>query len=230
MNFIKNKLYILLLFITYALPLGGIGISFLNNMTSYEGNENDGNFNLISADNGLEQGASFFIYFDALPSDLAIEYRKEVKWQELNSTITFNDNQTTNPLFTARTSDYLTIRKDLVDLSIPILAKVALSVGGGVNAHKSVIPSIALLKDIYDVEDISDLYNQASQDWDEDAIYDKLADYAMESSGLHIQCGVQAKILMLNIFANAKYTFILQDDNDSIQSFSGVAIGVAYGL
>ncbi len=57
-----------------------------------------------------------------------------------------------------------------MDLSIPILAKVALSVGGGVNAHKSVIPSIALLKDIYDVEDISDLYNQASQDWDEDAI------------------------------------------------------------
>ena len=230
MNFIKNKLYILLLFITYALPLVGIGFSGLNNMITYEENEEDGNFNLISEDNGLEQGASLFIYFDTLPNDLAIEYSKEVKWQELNSTITFNDNQTTNPLFTARTSDYLTIRKDIVDLSIPILAKVALSVGGGVNAHKSVIPSIALLKDIYNVEDVSDLYDEASANWDEDAIYDKLADYAMESSGLHIQCGVQAKILMLNIFANVKYTFILKDDNDSIQSFPGGTIGVAYGL
>ena len=230
MNFIKNKLYILLLFITYALPLVGIGFSGLNNMITYEENEEDGNFNLISEDNGLEQGASLFIYFDTLPNDLAIEYSKEVKWQELNSTITFNNNQTTNPLFTARTSDYLTIRKDIVDLSIPILAKVALSVGGGVNAHKSVIPSIALLKDIYNVEDVSDLYDEASANWDEDAIYDKLADYAMESSGLHIQCGVQAKILMLNIFANVKYTFILKDDNDSIQSFPGGTIGVAYGL
>ena len=38
MNFIKNKLYILLL-IAYAFPLGGIGLSGLNYMVSYEGDE-----------------------------------------------------------------------------------------------------------------------------------------------------------------------------------------------
>lgn len=230
MIFIKNKIYILLLLITYILPLGGIGVSWLNNMISSEGYEQDNNFSLSFEDSTLEQGASFFIYFDALPSDLAIEYSKEIKSQSLSSIIAYNNEEIQGKLFTVRTSDYLTIRKDIMDLSIPILAKVALSVGGGVNAHKSVIPSIALLKDIYNVEDVSDLYNQASQDWDEDAIYDKLADHAMESSGLHIQCGVQAKILILNIFANVKYTFILTDDNDSIQSFPGVTIGVAYGL
>ena len=45
--------------------------------------------------------------------------------KELNTTIL------TNPSYAGRVSDYFTVRKDLMDLSIPILAKVALSVGGG---------------------------------------------------------------------------------------------------
>ena len=53
MNCIKNKVYILLLLITYAFPLGGIGVSFLNNIISYDGTESDGNFNLSYQDNGL---------------------------------------------------------------------------------------------------------------------------------------------------------------------------------
>jgi hypothetical protein len=230
MIFIKNKLYILLLLITYILPLGGIGVSWLNNIISSEGYEQDNNFSLSFEDSGLEQGPNIFIYFDALPNNLAIEYSKEIKWQELNSTIIFNDESITNPLFTVRTSDYLTIRKDIVDLSIPILAKVALSIGGGFNTHKSVAPSINLLKDIYDVEELGDLYNQASEKWDQNAIIGKLEDNAIKSSGLHIQCGLQAKILMLNAFVNTKYTFIIKDDNNSIESFPGITIGLAFGI
>ena len=226
---LKNKIYILLLFLTYVFPLGGIGIGGLANNISFEGNENDGNFNLSSQNNGLENGFNLFIYFDALPLDLAIEYSKEIKVQELTSMITFNGDEIENPLFTARTSDYLTLRKDIKSLSIPILAKVAFSLGGGLNSHKSVIPSIALLKDIYNVEDINDLYNQASQDWEKDAVAEKIEDYAQNSSGLHIQFGFQGKILMFNIFANAKYTFIT-DTNNSIDSFPGYSIGFAYGI
>ena len=62
MNCIKNKLYILLL-IAYAFPLGGIGVSGLNNMVAYDVNDSDGGFNLRYQDNGLEQGLNFFIYF-----------------------------------------------------------------------------------------------------------------------------------------------------------------------
>ena len=231
MNCIKNKVYILLLLITYAFPLGGIGVSFLNNIISYDGTESDGNFNLSYQDNnGLESGGNIFIYFDALPMDLAIEYSKEVKWQELNLTIDFNDNEFTNPSYAGRSSDYLTIRKDVIDLSIPVLAKVALSFGGGINKHESIVPSIALLKDIYDVDDIDNLYNEAEEVWDENAIYDAFTDHSMDASGLHIQCGVQAKVLMLNAFINAKYTFIIKDDNNSIQNFPGFTIGLAYGI
>ena len=229
MNFIKNQLYILLL-IAYAFPLGGIGLSYLNNIISYEGNESDGNFNLSYQDNGLEQGFNFFIYFDALPSDFAIEYSKEFKYQELNSTITFNGSEITNPSYTGRISDYFTVKKDLMDLSIPILAKVALSIGGGFNKHKSIVPSIELLKDIYNIENIDDLYNAAEEDWNENAVYDALENNSMDASGLHIQCGIQAKVLMLNAFVNAKYTFITKDDNNSIESFPGFTIGLAYGI
>tara|TARA_Y100001968_G_scaffold332126_1_gene389171 strand:- start:5980 stop:6666 length:687 start_codon:yes stop_codon:yes gene_type:complete len=228
MNFIKNKLYILLL-IACAFPLGGIGLSGLNNIISYEGNEIDGGFNLSYQDNGLEQGFNFFIYFDALPSDFTIEYSKEFKYQELTSTITFNGSEMINPSYAGRMSDYFTVRKDLMDLSIPILAKVALSVGGGFNMHKSIVPSIELLKDIYNIDDINDLYSATEQNWDENAIYNKLENHAMDASGLHIQFGIQAKVLMLNTFVSAKYTFITKDNN-SIDSFPGITIGLAYGI
>ncbi len=229
MNCIKNKLYILLL-ITYAFPLGGIGLSGLNNIISNKGSETDDNFNLSYQDNGLEQGFNFFIYFDALPSDLAIEYSKEFKFQELNAIITFNGSEISNPSYAGRISDYFTVRKDLMDLSIPILAKVALSVGGGFNTHKSIIPSISLLKDIYDTEDLNTLFTSAEQDWNSDDVYNALNDNSIDATGLHIQCGVQAKVLMLSAFITAKYTFITKDDNNSIDSFPGFTLGLAYGL
>ena len=237
MNFIKNKLYILLL-IAYAFPLGGIGFSGLTNIISYDGNDSDygdaRTMNLNYKDNGLEQGFNLFIYFDALPSNLAIEYSKEFKYQELTSTINFNGSEITNPSYAGRISDYFTVRKDLMDLSIPILAKVALSVGGGFNKHKYIVPSIALLYDMYNIPsgggNLPDLFNAAEEDWDPNAVYDALADNAMDASGLHIQCGIQAKVLMLNAFITAKYTFITKDDHNSIDSFPGFTIGLAYGI
>jgi len=229
MNCIKNKLYILLL-ITYAFPLGGIGLSGLNNIISNKGSETDDNFNLSYQDNGLEQGFNFFIYFDALPSDLAIEYSKEFKFQELNAIITFNGSEISNQSYAGRISDYFTVRKDLMDLSIPILAKVALSVGGGFNTHKSIIPSISLLKDIYDTEDLNTLFTSAEQGWNSDDVRNALNDNGIDATGLHIQCGVQAKVLMLSAFITAKYTFITKDDNNSIDSFPGFTLGLAYGL
>ena len=235
MNFIKNKLYILLL-IAYAFPLGGIGFSLQNNMVAYDVNETSSqggvDLNLSFQDNGLEQGFNFFIYFDALPLDFAIEYSKEFKYQELNTTIGWGgESEITNPSYAGRMSDYFTVRKDLMDLSIPILAKVALNIGAGFNTHKYILPSITLLENIYDInDDFEELYNAAEQDWDEDDVYDALKENAIDASGIHLQCGIQAKVLMLNAFINAKYTFITKDDNNSIDSFPGFTIGLAYGI
>ena len=226
---LKNKL-IILLSLSFVFPLGGIGVSGLNNFISYDMNESVESFDLSFQDNGAEIGANFFIYYDALPFDLAIEYSKELKYQNLNSTIAFNGSEFNSQAYTGRKSDYFTIRKDFMDISIPILAKIALNVGGGFNTHQSIIPSIALLQDIYNIEDIENLYNAAEQNWDENDIYDALDNNAIDASGIHLQFGVQAKVLMLNAFINAKYTFIINDDSDSLDSFPGLTLGLAYGL
>ena len=229
MNSLKNKL-IIILSLSFIFPLGGIGISGLSNFITYDVEEKADDFELSFKNNGLEQGFNFFIYFDALPLDFAIEYSKEFKYQELNSTIKFIESETTNPSYAGRMSDYFTIRKHFMDLSVPILAKVALNIGAGFNTHKSILPSIALLQDIYDIYVLVDLYNAAEQDWNENSFYDALEENAIDASGIHLQCGIQAKVLMLNAFVTAKYTFITKDDNNSIDSFPGFTIGLAYGI
>ena len=238
MRLIKNKLYILLL-ITFSFPLGGIGFSYINNMVIYDVNEpstdaEERNFNLFFEDNGLEQGFNFFVYFDALPLGLAIEYSKEFKYQKLLSTVTFNQGSEisilNNPSYSGRESDYFTVKRDLMDLSIPILAKVALSIGGGVNTHKYVVPSISLLNEIYNTQYLDDLFDAAEQNWDSNDVYDMLANNAMDAYGIHIQFGIQAKVLMLNAFINAKYTIITKDDNNSIDNFPGLTLGLAYSF
>ena len=233
MIFIKNYLFILILLISYILPLGGIGLSGIRNSISINNSESEGALDLdFKSNSSSENGVNLFIYFDALPKDLAIEYNREIKLQPLTTTITYDDlgDPIDGELSTFRISDYLTIRKEVVGLSIPILAKAALYVGGGLNQHKSVIPSISLLKDIYDVEVIDELYDEANQNWDGDAFIEKLEKNALKSNGLHIQAGIQGKILIFNLFANARYTFIINDDGNSIENFPGITVGMAYGF
>ena len=234
MIFIKNYLFILILLISYILPLGGIGLSGIRNSISIDNSESEGALVLdFKSNSSSENGVNIFIYFDALPKDLAIEYNREIKFQPLTTTITYDALDPINvELSTFRISDYLTIRKEVVGLSIPILAKAALYVGGGLNQHKSVIPSITLLKDIYNVNEIDSLYDAAANQEQPhaSAIFEKLAKNPPKSNGLHIQAGIQGKILIFNLFANARYTFIINDDGNSIENFPGITVGMAYGF
>lgn len=230
MIFIKNKLFVLILLTAYLLPLGGIGISGIQNNISINGTESEENLMIDFKSNEFETGFNIFLYFDALPNDLAIEYNREIKLQPLTSSITLIDQTIDGEFLTFRVSDYLTVRKEIIGFSIPILAKAAAYVGGGLNQHRSVVPSINLLKDIYDVDNVDDLYNAANQNWDDDAFIEKLEDNAIKSTGAHIQAGIQGKILIFNLFANARYTFIIEDAKNSIDHFPGLTIGMAYGF
>ena len=101
--------------------------------------------------------------------------------------------------------------------------------GGGFNSHRTVKPSITLLKDIYNIQDLEDIYDNSGV-LDSSDLIDALENNMIKSNGLHIQAGLQSKILMANMFINAKYTLILNDDNNSIDSFPGLDIGLAFGL
>ena len=75
------------------MPLGGIGLSGVQNFLSTSNSDYDQNngVNLsFSYDsNSPESGFSPFIYFDALPYDLAIQYNREYRFTPLNSTLVF---------------------------------------------------------------------------------------------------------------------------------------------
>ena len=56
-------------------------------------------------------------------------------------------------------------------------------------------------------------------------------DYFEDSNGLHIQAGIQVKILILNTFINARYTFITKDNSPiDRQGFMNILFGVALGI
>ena len=244
MIFIKNKLLILML-VTYVLPLGGIGVSAIGNIhTINPDDEIEGRVTLSMKSDNLQYGANWFIYLDIPLSDFSIEYSGESKIQWLSSKLDWSEawmedteapggNTTiTGDIPTNIKSQYFTLRKEIIGLSIPFLAKAALHIGGGYNIHNSLIPNIDILENMFDVSGEEELYSELVADWDLDIndlddIWDK---HSIESNGIHIQAGIQGSILMLNLFANAKYTFILEDNNSKIESFPGINIGIAYGI
>ena len=241
MIFIKNKLLILML-VTYVLPLGGIGISVIGNIhTINPENEIDEQITLSVESDNLEYGANWFIYFDIPLSDFSIEYSRESKSHMLTSALYWDTEQQALPegveveslsgdIPTNIKSQYFTLRKEIFGLSIPFLAKAALHVGGGYNIHNSLIPTIEILQNMTGVTELETLYSEFNNDWDTDNLEDLWDDYSIKSNGIHIQAGIQGSFLMLNLFANAKYTFILEDNDSKIESFPGLNIGIAYGI
>ena len=92
MNVIKNKLFILILFITFAFPLGGIGISGIGNMHAINpDNEIEGPVTLTLESQNWEGGFNWFLYFDIPLTDFSIEYSNESKLHIFTSSLDWED-------------------------------------------------------------------------------------------------------------------------------------------
>ena len=85
----------------------------------------------------------------------------------------------------ARGSYSVTLKKNLMDISIPFLAEAALNAGAGFGSHAST-PRVSVGM--------------------EDELIDYLGDNLIEASGLHVQGGVRFKLLMLDTHLNLRYT------------------------
>ena len=225
----------LIIFFSFLFPIAGIGISGITIFEdiNYTETEVGSSLELSYLNNGGGLGANFFIYFDALPMGIAIEYSKEIISNPLNVKMSTTDDSYSFDLFPqAQISDYFTIRKQIMELSIPFLASSSLYIGGGFNKHKTVFPSINLLKEIINNPNI-----------DSDSLIDEFTtqnptfnvsdftDYFEDSNGAHIQAGIQIKILMLNAFINTRYTFITKNDSQINRTgFANILVGLALGL
>ena len=107
------------------------------------------------------------------------------------------------PFGWARASYAATLKKNIMDLSIPFLAKAAVNVGGGFGGHVSTPrANVEMVRELFG-DDLINL-NVNSEDL-EDNLVSYLKDNTIEESGLHLQAGLRFKVLVLDTHLNARY-------------------------
>jgi len=102
-------------------------------------------------------------------------------------------------------SIYLTARKKIIGLGVPLLAKAKLFYGGGINMN-TVTPVMGL-DFMEEVLDGNLTNNPANFSVSENDLIEFLKDNKVRSNGFHIQSGLQFKVLMLDTFLFYRHTF-----------------------
>lgn len=207
--------------------IAGIGLYGNYDMFSYPTQLDDQNgltVNSDSFDNAF--GVSGFIYVDFLPIDI------ELSGEKVGNVYNFQTDPGIKPgkFPWGRTSVYGTIRKKVIGLGIPLLAKAQLNVGGGVNGHWVTPPlTVGFFEEAFGVV----AENALEQDFSSTSRVKTLADYVKENYkeaiGFHVQAGIQAKVLVMNLFVTARYT-LAKDVIKDASGFPSFWVGIAYGI
>ena len=177
------------------------------------------------------KGFGFLFYIDAIPVvDL------EVDIEFVGNLYEYTPYLAGNPLASedlpwGRVSTYVTIRKEILGLSIPLLAKAQLYGGLGFNKHKVVpIMTADVIKDALGGNDIEAALKLFEADTEEGAkdLAKSMLDNVEDVSGFHLQAGVRGKLLMFNAFVNARYTIadVIPDKSGYPSLWVGLAIGI----
>ena len=110
------------------------------------------------------------------------------------------------PFVWGRASYSFTLKKNIMDISIPFLAKAAINAGGGFGSHAATKRvNVDMVRSIFNQEDL------ANVQLDESEIENLLEEFLTnkdnweEASGLHLQAGVRFKVLVLDSHINARY-------------------------
>ena len=127
----------------------------------------------------------------------------------------------------ARVSYAVTMKKNIMDLSIPFLAKTALNAGAGFGGHVSTPrASVDMVKELLG-DDLTNV--DALNEGLEDKLGDYLVDNMIEASGLHVQAGLRFKVLVLDTHLNLRYN-IAENVYDGSSGFAQVMfkMGIAF--
>ena len=193
---------------SYIFALAGFGIQFGSDLTklgAYTHSEGEGLATVTVNSYEMESnpiGGGAYAFVDLF--GIALEAEGDFSFGEYN--FDFGNEFTTLepiPFGWARASYAITLKKNIVDISIPFLAKAALNAGGGYGAHVSTPrANVGMVRALFG----DDL---ASVELSEDELKDNLVDYfednMIETSGLHLQAGLRFKVLMLDSHLNARY-------------------------
>ena len=216
--------------VTQIFAFGGFG--FYGNVDSFSSTPNQTQSGgIIVTPQSLDgaNGLGLFFYLDVLPIiDLEVSYELVGNIYKFTTNVS---NGSPGEFPWGRLSGYYTLRKKLLGVSVPFLAKAQIYGGVGYN-HHTVSPHVSV-SFIEDAFASLNLQQAAEQDFGQDAIMNSLVDYmaenAIKTSGFHIQLGAQAKLLMFNVFVNGRYT-IANDVVNGKSGFPSVWTGLAIGF
>jgi len=127
----------------------------------------------------------------------------------------------------ARLSYAVTMKKNIMDLSIPFLAKTALNAGAGFGGHVSTPrASVDMVKELLG-DDLTNV--DALSEGLEDKLVDYLVDNMIEASGLHVQAGLRFKVLVLDTHLNLRYN-IAENVYDGSAGFAQVMFKMGFAF
>lgn len=211
---------------THIFGIGGFGIQggqSLLSIESYQSTEGEAILNTSEFSNPLSGGA--YIYIDAIPFiDLEADFSLSFKEYTFDFTNSIDDRGPYD-FGWADFSVYLTVRKKIVGVGIPLLAKAKLFYGGGYNMH-----TVTPLMDLVLMESAlgGDLTADPSN-LSKDELIDILEDNQVKSNGFHIQSGLQFKVLVLDTFLFYRHTFA-KDVAPGQDHFGSLNLRIGYGL
>ena len=155
-------------------------------------------------DNAYSLGGYFYI--DAIPVvDLEVDFNIQGNKYDINFENALGVKMAPLNFAWGSTDVYFTVRKKIIGIGIPFLAKAKLFAGGGYNTHLSTpIANEKMLTSLCD----DDLANCDVTSLDKTLeTYMTNKDNYLSSSGFHLQGGLQFKILMLDSFLFYRQVF-----------------------
>ena len=212
-----------------AFALVGFGLQLGQSMFSVDESFPNTGSEYITLTNGAFENSfnvGGYLYVDAIPFiDLEVDFNASFNGYDIDFENPLGPMDPI-PFGWVSASTYFTARKEIIGFSIPLLAATKVHAGGGINTH--VTTPIATLDMVTELLGGS-LTNDPSE------LDKNLEDYLtnednyLESTGIHVQAGLQFKILMLDSFLNYRYT-IAKDVVPGSNGFGALNLRVGLGF
>ena len=213
-----------------AFALVGFGLQLGQSMFSVDESFPNTGSDLITLTNGAFENSfnvGGYLYVDAIPFiDLEVDFNASFNGYDIDFENAFGP-MPTIPFGWLSTNTYFTARKEIIGFSIPLLAATKVHAGGGINTH--------MTTPIANVDMVTELLGGDLLNADPSALDQNLEDYLtnednyLESTGIHVQAGLQFKILMLDSFLNYRFT-IAKDVVPGAKGFGALNLRVGLGF
>ena len=211
--------------------IAGFGAQLGQSMFSVEENSPTLSVPGVTLKNGAYDNAysvGGYFYIDAIPVvDLEVDFNIQGNKYDINFENALGAKMVPLNFAWGSTDVYFTVRKKIIGIGIPFLAKAKLFAGGGYNTHLSTpIADETMLTSLCD----DDLANCDVTSLDETLkTYLTNKDNYLNPSGFHIQGGLQFKLLMIDSFLFYRHV-IAEDVIPGAKGFGSLNLRLGMGF